>query len=68
MAGLASDKAHLQQQCDNRSSHALTLIAENKRLLEQVKQAALARICLHEACIYYMYDDIYTYRTHTLLR
>ncbi|KAF5842055.1 hypothetical protein DUNSADRAFT_9624 [Dunaliella salina] len=38
VASLSADKAHLQQQCDNRSSHAMTLIAENKRLLEQVSE------------------------------
>jgi len=43
LASLSADKAHLQQQCDNRSSHAMTLIAENKRLLEQVRiRATLA--------------------------
>lgn len=36
LASLAADKAHLQQQCDNRSAHALTLISENKRLSQQV--------------------------------
>jgi anti-sigma factor RsiW len=36
VAALSADKGHLQQACDSRSSHAMTLIAENKRLIEQV--------------------------------
>uniref|UniRef100_A0A7S0S601 Uncharacterized protein n=1 Tax=Chlamydomonas leiostraca TaxID=1034604 RepID=A0A7S0S601_9CHLO len=38
VAALSADKAHLQQQCESRSSHAMTLISENKRLLEQVAE------------------------------
>jgi hypothetical protein len=37
LASVSADKAHLQQQCDNRSSHALPLIADNKRLAQQVR-------------------------------
>jgi hypothetical protein len=37
VAALSADKGHLQQACDSRSSHAMTLIAENKRLIEQVR-------------------------------
>ena len=33
---LTADKAHLQQQCDSRSTHCMTLIADNKRLMDQV--------------------------------
>ncbi len=40
VATLAADKARLEQQCDSRSQHAMTLIAENKRLLEQVQGGA----------------------------
>ncbi len=33
---LQADRGHLQQQCENRSQHCMTLISENKRLAEQV--------------------------------
>ncbi|KAJ9510439.1 hypothetical protein QJQ45_015915 [Haematococcus lacustris] len=38
VAALTADKSHLQQQCSSRSTHAMTLIAENKRVLEQASE------------------------------
>ena len=35
---LASDKEHLQQQCESRSQHCMTLISENKRLVDQGRE------------------------------
>ncbi|KAG2492846.1 hypothetical protein HYH03_009000 [Edaphochlamys debaryana] len=35
---LASDNTHLKQQVESRSQHCMTLIGENKRLLEQVAE------------------------------
>ncbi|KAG1681156.1 hypothetical protein FOA52_015599 [Chlamydomonas sp. UWO 241] len=36
VSGLRSERATLQQQCESRSQHCMTLIAENKRLVDQV--------------------------------
>lgn len=50
VAALSADKAHLQQQCASRSAHAMTLISENKRLLEQVRTGASSiLLCCLEA-------------------
>lgn len=49
VAELQAERAHLQQQCDSRSSHAMTLIGENKRLLEQVG-ARCACVCWCGGC------------------
>jgi cell division protein FtsB len=38
VSGLRSERATLQQQCESRSQHCMTLIAENKRLVDQVAQ------------------------------
>ncbi|KAL6763359.1 hypothetical protein V8C86DRAFT_2499521 [Haematococcus lacustris] len=38
VTALTADKSHLQQQCSSRSTHAMTLIAENKRVLEQASE------------------------------
>ncbi|GAX73278.1 hypothetical protein CEUSTIGMA_g732.t1 [Chlamydomonas eustigma] len=38
VSALQSDRSQLQQQCENRSQHCMTLIAENKRLADQVTE------------------------------
>ena len=38
VAALQADRAQLQQQCENRSQHCMVLIAENKRLADQVRR------------------------------
>lgn len=43
VAQLQADRSQLQQQCENRSQHCMTLIAENKRLVDQVGRAGEGR-------------------------
>ncbi len=48
---LHGDNAHLKQQLESRSQHTMTLIGDNKRLLEQVKASQCAGFRACRPCV-----------------